>query len=673
MSDSLQLVHYLNGPRCGGTTYGSYIGCNEDEGRCFGIYPIVTKIHAGEIEVPDMYGVAYTGILSIAERVRLSMGSLLVHLGHPNILRNDMRFMPREVSEWKIARLFKHHISDYSVHRDSSLSFTYRDRVVATWNWVQGGHTTWAPPAQLVSYTAGGDGSLVGIAANGSIYLQNGRQCRALQGAELDGDVEISLLKGDHYLITSDEAFWVVDTAKDVVTYTQQGRDITPFHNGDIVCRRPGGTLRLLHFQDGIDSSHQLAQGVEQYAVVRSTELLVWKEGGAHLLNTATRATTPLPDGICPERGDIHFVTDSRKLITFLKSEQAPFPACASITTLETGESAIHKLNGGGGVVDVLPLPDGRFLYATKKAGLFLFNEEGRSELFSGGEYGSVDSLRLLPNGSIAARGEEGLFLFAPADEKVGPYKERLILGDDDFSYAYGLIHGTTVQHTSYRTALLPHAITATTPAPFGDYLASVRPSDETRWYGSEKRQFAVRRAVLKERGVALLDGVDPATIDSRFRGRHFERIELQGTADHLRRQMRTFGAKQNKEVVEALPRFFEAARALQHEGDRIYVSQNLISYNERHAFTTLVIKASAAAGYILACMRGKYNPTVLVFEKGNKDEALMQRLDVMEASDGDEVFSYTTRSDKTIQIKKSEKGLSYECELDSDSSDYEL
>ncbi len=161
-------------------------------------------------------------------------------------------------------------------------------------------------------------------------------------------------------------------------------------------------------------------------------------------------------------------------------------------------------------------------------------------------------------------------------------FRDRLILGEADFSYTKALIKKHEIDHDRQE---LPSFITATE-------LRNEETLDKTY------KDFKENTDYIQGKGVRVLFGVDALNIQGCFPNaycdrKHFERIHF--NAPYMKNKQQT------RDLVSG---FFISASKVQNESDRVYLS--LVDSNPYfwHGATYGVIDASSQAGYRLITKR---------------------------------------------------------------------
>ena len=164
MSESMQYA-------CRLPHYTSYVDIYCDEARAEGRPQ--NREERYSVALPDMHSIAYTGVLSLVDRIRIVASNILFQ-PHFDEGARELSFVPRQETEWKVAHRFEsnHVIDSYCVHRNSALSLLSNGGIT-TWNWMTGTKTRWKPPNTLVAFTTGEGGALVGVTKEGAIYSQS--------------------------------------------------------------------------------------------------------------------------------------------------------------------------------------------------------------------------------------------------------------------------------------------------------------------------------------------------------------------------------------------------------------------------------------------------------------------------------------------------------------------
>ncbi len=147
------------------------------------------------------------------------------------------------------------------------------------------------------------------------------------------------------------------------------------------------------------------------------------------------------------------------------------------------------------------------------------------------------------------------------------PCKERLFIGEGDFSYTEALLNKHKDTHLN-----LPKALVAT----------------ELQY----PRGIEQRIESLQKQGVEVMEGVDGTKIHETFPNRHFERIHWNCP----------FGDPRSRESFkETMPAFFESASQLQNAGDRIHLTLIDAAFRQEE---NPIVAGSTAANYCLVRKR---------------------------------------------------------------------
>ncbi|XP_065221728.1 uncharacterized protein LOC135846521 [Planococcus citri] len=261
-------------------------------------------------------------------------------------------------------------------------------------------------------------------------------------------------------------------------------------------------------------------------------------------------------------------------------------------------------------------------------------------------------------------------------------YRQRLFIGEGDFSYVEALLNKHIDKHKPLAQAIVA---TELTTVPELDVEPEIM----------EER--AKRIESLRERGVKILFGIDGTKLHENpiFKGERFKRV-------HWNCPWRVSTVSE-RDFVQVIVEFFESCGKIQLKGDRIHVTltQGLIDddWHYLRQYEHNLVKASVRAGYKLIRKRRSGRPRYpgykhrkgddlvelylpaqhreFVFEKDPSCPSLKTETEILES-----LPIKITNSEKTYCIDINKKNVTdkskitleecyFVCSTDDDSSDY--
>ncbi len=231
-----------------------------------------------------------------------------------------------------------------------------------------------------------------------------------------------------------------------------------------------------------------------------------------------------------------------------------------------------------------------------------------------------------------------------PSDLKERKHKERLLIGEGDFSYTEALLSKHAMTHPE-----LSKSITATEL----EQLLMDK--------GVEER---VQRLTAK--GVSIDFGIDAQSIDEKFKGRRFKRIQWNcpfGDADSTSREL----------FKKVIPNFFRSGSDLQLVGDRIHVTlvqvKNDKVWKAIRQIENPIVLGATSAGYRLIRKRRfgterypgyrhvKTKTTKLFDAPGEEREFVFEKTDLKGGDTLEDALALKNPREKEYEVKADKEG----------------
>lgn len=561
---------------------------------------------------------------------------------------------------------FKDEVKDWIILQNGNVSYIMGKKI-RTWNWKDNSLSVLPVLYKPQKILENEEGELVILDDENTLHFEDGSTIPLEFGSNI---VDVTFLHSSHYLLHLEKGtICIFDIKKPGVLqikhcdgFLVSNRSIVYLQNGEIIVSRYSPDENHYvesevnptwpEFGDPNDRIHRVDQ-------LSENKLLLVAKKSAFILDTETLESEITK----PPKQTKSLGISGKKPVYF----QSGRPEIRYVT--EENKWETKGLHGSYPILATTQFSDGTFAYSTdtRKGAIHLLDMRGgKNETILEADQCKIEGLSVLPNGfllgfenaNIAAHSHRRFFVLKP-EEVPFPmdYKRRLFIGESDFSYTEALIDKHLKNHP-----MLPHAITAT------EYLFP--PNDETT--------ATVNR--LQKRGVTVQFGIDAHEIDQIFRKQRFERIQwncpfviTQGGLSSL------------------LPGFFRSASALQQVGDRIHVTlcqEKESEYWKTRQVENRIVEAATNSSYSLIKKRNfdaRYPGYIHKMSNGERHhiqdelrEFVFKKIELPSQDTVQHAQELKEHSDKEYDVVQMNQEGSlgkcvFECDTDSDSSDYEL